>query len=182
MRSFRDAIGRRLVRVAGALVVSLGFAVHAAESAKPTPGIDARAAWGQLASLAGAWEGTAGEGIGRVEYRVASGGTVVMETLFPGTQHEMISMYHVDGDELVMTHYCAMGNQPRMRLDRAGSSATQLRFEFTGGTNLKPETDAHVHSGTIEIGADGRLRAAWDFWSDGKRAGSNGVDLARVKE
>jgi len=182
VRSSRVAIGRRSQWVAGVLVVSLGFTVQAAESTKPTPGIDARTAWAQLASLAGAWEGTAGDGTGRVEYRVASGGTVVMETLFPGTPHEMISMYHVDGDELVMTHYCAMGNQPRMRLDRAGSTASQLRFEFTGGTNLKPETDAHVHSGTIEIGADGRLRAAWDFWSDGKRAGSNRFDLARAKE
>ena len=180
MHICRTMSGRVVGWILTALIASPGVASHAAEAEKAPAGVEARTAFGQLASLAGAWEGAAGEGKGRVEYRVASGGTVVMETLFPGTEYEMISMYHLDGEELMMTHYCAMGNQPRMRLDRAGSTATQLRFVFTGGTNLKPETDDHVHGGRIEIGSDGRLRAVWDFYSAGKQAGSNRFDVGRV--
>ena len=85
-----------------------------------------------------------------VTYRVASGGSVVEETLFPGTPHEMISMYHLVDGELVLTHYCAMANQPRMRLDRKASTPDRLVFAFDGGTNFDPAKDTHVHSGVLE--------------------------------
>ena len=52
------------------------------------------------------------------EFKTSAAGTVVMETMNPGTGHEMINMYHVDGDDLLLTHYCAGNNQPRMRLNR----------------------------------------------------------------
>src|SRR5436190_790475 len=47
-------------------------------------------------------------------YRVVSGGTAVMEDLMPDGEN-MITMYHLDGDALVMTHYCGLGNQPKMK-------------------------------------------------------------------
>ncbi len=44
-------------------------------------------------------------------------GTVVMETMDSGNpDHEMINMYHLGGNEFVLTHYCAGNNQPIMRL------------------------------------------------------------------
>ena len=48
-------------------------------------------------------------------FKVTAAGSAVQETLFPGQPHEMISVYHLDGSDLVMTHYCMLGNQPRMR-------------------------------------------------------------------
>ncbi len=48
----------------------------------------------------------------------------------------MINMYHLDGDDLVLTHYCAGGNQPHMKLDRASATSGKLQFDFIGGTNL----------------------------------------------
>src|SRR5687767_10130795 len=49
--------------------------------------------------------------------KVTAGGSAVHETLFPGQPHEMISVYTADGPDLVMTHYCVLGNQPRMKAD-----------------------------------------------------------------
>ena len=49
--------------------------------------------------------------------KVTAGGSAVHETLFPGSAHEMVSVYHLDGADLVMTHFCALGNQPRMKAD-----------------------------------------------------------------
>ena len=49
--------------------------------------------------------------------KVTAGGSVVHETLFPGQPQEMISVYAVDGSDLIMTHYCVLGNQPRMKAD-----------------------------------------------------------------
>ncbi len=95
------------------------------------------------------------------EIVVSAAGTVVMETMQPGTDHEMINMYHLDGDELVLTHYCAGGNQPRMRLDRAVSSAERLVFEFAGGTNLDPAVDEHIHEAEVAITGKDRIDSRW---------------------
>lgn len=134
-------------------------------------GVDAKTAFERLRGFAGDWKGNIGTAEGppaEVRYRVTAGGTAVFETLDPGGAYEMVSVYHLDGDELRMTHYCAGGNQPKMRLDRAASTATELRFVFEGGTNLDPEKDAHIHDGSIQLGADGAMNASWRSFANGK--------------
>jgi hypothetical protein len=147
-------------------------------------GIEPKAAFERLKSLAGTWQGSAGHGQPgqdtTVTYRVASGGSVVQETLFPGTPHEMISMYHLADGQLVMTHYCAMGNQPRMKLDLGASTPDRLVFAFDGGTNFDPAKDGHVHAGTIEWRGE-RLHADWTVWTAGKETGHNVFELQRGK-
>jgi hypothetical protein len=173
--------GRSLLCLA---VVTAVFTITSPALAQ-TPAVDAKAAFERLKALAGTWEGQAGHGqpgeAATVTYRVASGGSVVEETLFPGTPHEMISMYHLVDGELVLTHYCAMANQPRMRLDRKASTPDRLVFAFDGGTNFDPAKDTHVHSGVVEWkGAS--LHAAWAVYSGGKEAGQNKFVLSRRKE
>ncbi len=167
--------------------VPLALAVFALSAAGVRPAaaqqaVDPGAAFERLKSLAGTWQGQAGDEKGGppaiVVYRVASAGSVVQETLFPGTSHEMISMYHMADGNLVLTHYCAMGNQPRMRLDTAASSAARLVFAFDGGSNFDPAKDPHVHSGVIEIAGDA-LRSEWASWQGGKEAGRKTFDLRR---
>ena len=69
---------------------------------------------------------------------------------------EMVSIYHLDGADLVMTHYCVLGNQPRMKADPK-SPANQIRFEFAGGTNLDPAKDMHMHEGTLTFVDDDHI-------------------------
>src|SRR5512142_1951308 len=164
-----------------ALAVSVGVVSQAAaQGAAVSPA----AAFEQLKALAGTWQGPAGhgsmDGAATVVYRVASGGSVVQETLFPGTPHEMISMYHLADGQLVMTHYCAMANQPRMKLDAAASTPQRLVFAFDGGTNFDPAKDGHVHSGVLELKGD-TVRADWAVWSGGREAGHNVFELHRAK-
>ena len=141
---------------------------------EPAAAVDAKAVFEQLKALAGAWEGTAGEGkeafVATVSYRLVSGGTVVEETLGAGTPHEMVSMYHLDGKELMMTHFCAAGNQPRLRLDRAASRPGELRFTFVGGTNMDPAKDQHIHGLTMRPAGDS-LHHDWLSWQGGKESG-----------
>ena len=47
--------------------------------------------------------------------KLTAGGSAVHETLFPDQPHEMVSIYTADGPDVVMTHYCMLGNQPRMK-------------------------------------------------------------------
>ena len=39
-------------------------------------------------------------------YSITAGGNAVLEVLFPGTDHEMISLYYLDGEQLMMSHFC----------------------------------------------------------------------------
>jgi hypothetical protein len=91
-------------------------------------------------------------------YAVTGAGSAVVETVFPGSEHEMVTVYHADGPDVVLTHYC-MGNQPRMRArDAAGP---RFDFTFDGGTNIDPARDRHMHSARVEIlGAD-EIRSEW---------------------
>jgi hypothetical protein len=173
---------RPLAVILSAVVLSVA-ALSSAAAAPAPAGLTAAAALERLVSLSGSWEGTIegeGGGTARVTYRVISGGRAVLETLFPGTEHEMLSIYLVDGENLRMTHYCAMGNQPRMRLDRAASTPQDLRFVFEGGTNLDPAKDAHIHEGRMTFAADGTMRAVWGYNKDGRPAGQHAFKVARV--
>ena len=74
----------------------------------------------------------------------------------------MVSVYHLDGDDLRMTHYCAVGNQPRVKLDRVHSTPDHLIFVFDGGTNLDPQKDMHIHGVKITFHKDGKVDSAWE--------------------
>jgi hypothetical protein len=99
---------------------------------------------------------------------------------------EMLSVYHLDRDRLLMTHYCALGNQPRMKLNPRKSTATELAFDFDGGTNLNPHRDAHMHSLTLTLPAASakgpqKLTGSGTSWEGGKLKGSCGATLTRVR-
>ena len=143
--------------------------------------LDGAFAFSVLKKLAGHWSGKAGGPGGfdcTVEFRITAGGKSLIETQFPGTDHEMVSVYYMDGKDLVLTHYCAMGNQPRMRFNPKESTWNVYTFEFDGGTNLK-RSEPHVHEGTIHFVNATRLKADWHMHSGGKRSGTNSFDLSR---
>jgi len=171
----------------------IGLLVAIVATGAASAGVEADAAFEQLKTLQGTWSGRSvgeGEAEGHAEppagvkheFRVSAAGSVVMETMQPGTDHEMINMYHLDGDELVLTHFCAAGNQPTMRLDRANSTADHLVFEFTGGTNLDPAVDHHIHAAELSFEANGTLESAWASYVNGKPAGMMTFFLTRARE
>ena len=92
-------------------------------------------------------------------FRVTAGGSAVEETIFPGSKMEMLSVYHMDKGNLLMTHYCAIGNQPRMKLNAKKSTAQELVFDFDGGTNLNPRRDNHMHSLRLTLPSPGKSGA-----------------------
>jgi hypothetical protein len=113
--------------------------------------------------------------------KVTAAGSTVHETLFPGTQMEMISVYHLDKSDLVMTHYCMLGNQPRMKADPK-APANQLRFLFDGGTNLDPKKDMHMHEGTLTIVDDDHVEMSGVGWVNGKPAEDHCVTMKLVRK
>jgi hypothetical protein len=157
-------------------------------------GVDAKTAFAKLKTLVGEWTFKASgehkaapgeegkehpDGATTITYRMTGAGSALVETQFPGTGHEMVSIYHLDGDDLRMTHYCAVGNQPRVKLDRARSSPDHLIFLFDGGTNLNPDKDQHIHGVEITFQKDGHVVSAWEDYSEGKKAGKTAFTMSR---
>jgi hypothetical protein len=99
-------------------------------------------------------------------YAVTASGSAVVETLFPGSPHEMVTVYHADGSDLVLTHYCMEGNQPRMRARTPAGS--RLDFAWDGGTNIDPAHDRHMHSATVELVSADEIRSEWNEIAEGK--------------
>ena len=114
--------------------------------------------------------------------KVTAGGSAVHETLFPGQPHEMVSIYTVDGPDLVMTHYCVLGNQPRMKADPK-SPANQISFQFAGGSNLDPKKDKHMHAATLTIVDADHIKIVGVGWEGGAPAKDMccGMKLVRKK-
>jgi hypothetical protein len=158
---------RKFVSV-GALVAA-GCASQPVQEAAPArdPAI-ARAQFERFKGLAGTWKPTPESAMkADLTYRVIGGGNTVEERLYAGTPAEMITMYHLDGGDLVLTHYCAMGNQPRMRA-LPSSDTSHVEFVFVGLGSGDPAKDAHMHDAKFWFGDDGRLRSEWSSWENGK--------------
>jgi hypothetical protein len=126
----------------------------------------------KLKTLSGTWQGTTMMG-GKetpvtVTYETSSNGSVVVETLAPGTPHEMVSVYYDDNGKLGMTHYCAIGNQPHLALK--GSSDNEIDLVFVSGTNLDPKKDHYMHDVSFEFKGDNSYVQEWTSYENGEKA------------
>jgi hypothetical protein len=166
-----------LVRYAALLVLAAVAAPRLTEAGEtekhmvpatetPSPDFD------RLKALAGEWEGTAHHGGDekpfptRASIKVVSGGSAVMLITDPGKPHEMVTMFHRDGEALLATHYCAAMNQPRMKA-RAGGPAGTLAFDFMDGTNLGPHP-GRMQALVVAIPTADHHTQAWTFRAGGK--------------
>jgi hypothetical protein len=114
--------------------------------------------------------------------KVTAGGSAVHETLFPGQPQEMVSIYTSDGPDLILTHYCVLGNQPRMKAD-PNSPSNQIVFRFIGGSNFNPQKDKHMHEATLTLISDDRIEVKGTGWENGAPAKDMccGLKLVRKK-
>lgn len=127
---------------------------------------DAQKAFTTIKSMPGMWEGKSlnGEPV-QVNFKVTSGGSAVVSEIMG--KEDMISMIHLDGGRLLMTHYCAMGNQPRMQasLSRDGKTIT---FNFVDATNLPAADAGRMQSMVLTLLDDNHHTEEWTFVDHGK--------------
>lgn len=120
-----------------------------------------------IKSLEGEWKGTNPEGKPVVvSYKVVSGGSAVMETLQPEDEPGMLTVYHMDDDKLMMTHYCSAGNQPRMLAKIQENEEKKIDFIFVDGTNMKTHSEGHMQGLTFFIKDKDNIEQVWT-WKQG---------------
>ena len=168
----------------GLMLLALAAGSRGDDKAANTEKSAPRTALERMKKQAGTW--VAADKDGKPTDRIVSvvkviGGSAVHETLFPGQPHEMVSVYVLDGGDLVMTHYCVLGNQPRMKADPK-SPKNQIRFLFAGGTNLDPAKDKHMHEATLTFIDEDNVEVAGVAWEGGKPTeGCGTMKLVRKK-
>ena len=159
---------------------AVGQDKHDSAAAPTNAGLD------KMKSLVGTWVSADKDGKPTDQVvsviKLTAGGSAVHETIFPGQPHEMVSLYTADGPDLVMTHYCMLGNQPRMKANPK-SPANQIRWDFAGGGNLDPKKDKHMHEATLTIVDPDHIEIEGIGWENGAPAKDmcQGMKLVRRK-
>lgn len=126
---------------------------------------DAQKAFNRIKNMPGTWEGTSPEGPVKVTFKVTSEGSAVMSEILG--KEDMISMFHLDNDRLLLTHYCAVGNQPRMQgaLSPDGKVVT---FTYVDATNLSAPEAAHMRQMILTWIDDNHHTEEWVFADHGR--------------
>ncbi len=135
-----------------------------------------------LTFLIGTWHGKSDDGkLIHARYTLTSGDSSIMETLTPEGQPGMTTAYHADGSHLMLTHFCSLNNQPRMRAHEFKDGDKTLTFEFIDATNLKHPTDAHMHRVVFEFKDHDHIVQTWFLMKDGKEL-PHTFTFSRVKQ
>lgn len=177
----------RQILIGGLLLVGLSFAASGDDKHDHVPAGPKNAGLEKLKTLVGTWVSADKDGKPTEEVfsvvKLTAGGSAVHETIFPGQPHEMVSIYTADGPDLVMTHYCMLGNQPRMKASTKALT-NKINFEFVGGSNLDPKKDKHMHAATLTIVDADHIEIEGIGWENGAPAKEmcNGMKLIRKKE
>jgi hypothetical protein len=103
-----------------------------------------------------------------VTYKVVSNGSVVMEHLQPAKESEMITMYTLDGDRIVVTHYCSAGNQPTMQTAPTTTANGKYDFTFVRVSGTKTPDEGHMAALTLSLPDRDHLTQTWTFDDHGK--------------
>lgn len=148
---------------------------------------DAQKTFDKLKTITGSWEGTVttipptSEVDGKhmqVTFRVTSMGNAILhEMKMEGRQDDPITMLYLDGDRLMLTHYCDAGNRPRMTGKLTGDGKT-VDFEFL---DVAGSTDyGHMHHAVFTVIDANHHSEEWTFMVGDKPVHAR-FDLQRAK-
>jgi hypothetical protein len=174
-------MNRTLTSVLSVLLLLAAGVAFGADDATDAPATapgqvvyDAHTAFAFLKSMVGTWEGASarehdhGTASARtVEVKTTGAGSAVVQTLFPGDKYEMVNVYHMDGDTLLFTHYCAAQNAPVMKFEKSETPG-EIKFVFNGGTNFDVNVDVHAHEGSYFVKDKDTVASKFITWAGGK--------------
>ncbi|MDQ6699771.1 MAG: hypothetical protein M3Z36_06270 [Acidobacteriota bacterium] len=171
-------------------ILSLATAAFAqSHTQMPVAQSDAQRSFDKLKTLAGSWQGqvrtvpqeAAMEGkLMQVSFRVTSmGNTLMHEMTGAGRPDDPITMLYLEGDRLLLTHYCDAGNRPRMAGKMSPDGKT-VEFDFldvAGDTQF-----GHMHHAVITFVDANHHTEDWTFMHKGEKPPVHAhFDLQRTK-
>jgi hypothetical protein len=144
-------------------------------------GSNAAGAFTRLKTLVGEWTDNTPNGTARLTYELTGGGTALVERDSAGGMPGMMTVYHLDGSRLILTHYCMAGNQPRMQASGINPETGEIQFQFLDITNMANPGAGHMHDVTLRIIDKDHLDAAWRFYENGAPKMTEEFHYTRVR-
>jgi hypothetical protein len=142
----------------------LAFAVVPANSQQAMEKTPAKSSEGfdRLKTLLGEWTSVDADGTPLTStFRLVSNGTALEETFQSAKDNQMVTLYTPDGNRVALTHYCSLGNQPRMESPAITGATDEFVFAFTGATNLASSEDSHMHRMVLQIDDADHFSETW---------------------
>lgn len=130
--------------LASLLFVVLSASAVQAQPADPAPE-GAAAAFERLLGLAGTWKVEESTGEFRIVFESTANGTVLLESWMAGARRHSLTVYQLDGERVLATHYCPQGNQPRLS-HQGGAGEGTIDFAFLDATGLDGPDESHQHA------------------------------------
>jgi len=145
------------------LVILVAIAVAATSAFAQT---DAQKAFNAIKNMPGTWEGQTSEGdTVQVNFKTVSRGSAIVSEILG--KDDMISVFNLDGSRLLMTHYCALGNQPRMQANLSPDGKT-ITFTYVDATNLASPDAGHMQRMVLTVLDENHHIEEWTFVDHGK--------------
>ena len=104
-----------------------------------------------------------------------------MERASSETMPSMVTLYYVDGGRLLLTHYCMIGNQPRMQAKALNPDTGELDFQFLDATNLPNPGAGHMHNAKLRIVDNSHVVSEWQFYENGQPKFKETAQYTRVR-
>jgi len=147
---------------------------------------DVSPAFAKLLGLTGNWEGTfewsgartASGKMNATYYSTGNGSAIVENLIIDGTP-TMTSVYHMDGTNLRLTHFCAAQNQPRFKATSVDLAQGVIKFSLVDVTNLRSSDAGYVYGLEVRLLDPNHIMLDFLFEGGGKQS-TERVDLKRV--
>lgn len=135
----------------------------------------------KMKSLSGEWKGKSTKGwTETIKVDVIAGGSVIRFVSFDAHPGEtMQTMLHLDGDRLVLTHYCIARNQPRLvATDITARGAT---FEFLDGTGMASRDAGHMDKVVYDFIDGDHFTSRWTWYQKGEERWLEQIEHERIR-
>ncbi len=140
----------------------------------------AQKSFDQLKALEGSWEGSMDGQVLHVSLRVTSRGNAILHEMKGAGPDDPITLFNLDGERLVLTHYCDAGNQPHMVATISPDGKT-IVFNFVDATNLLSSQMGHMERVTFTFIDPDHHTEKWEFAMAGGKQMGGLLDLKRSK-
>jgi predicted enzyme related to lactoylglutathione lyase len=136
-----------------------------------------------LAVLPGTWSASSTKGwSATIRFtRMAADSVIVEDDPQGDAANAMLTCIAMDGERILLTHYCHAGNAPRLAAQPATASGDALVFAFVDGGNLSSRNAGHMDELTLAIDSDDRFTGQWQWYQDGKQRPMEVITYVRAK-
>lgn len=142
----------------------------------------ANAAFERFKQLDGDWIGRSTKGWEeKISFKTIAKGSVVVENSFDAHPNEtMMTMFYLDIDRLLLTHYCVARSQPRLEATTIEDGGRTITFTFLDATNLPSRDKGHMDKAVFRFIDEDHFTTQWTWYQEGKESWMEKIELERT--